>query len=75
MQVPLATHLTWSDLVTGKANVKPSFLAARLLLVRARLESNGNPACVGKLATELRELFAQNPDSPAVQHDLKMIFG
>jgi len=75
MQVPLATHLAWSDLVSGKAKVRPSFLAARLLIVRARLESSGDPARVGKFATEIRELFAQNPDSPAVQQDLKMIFG
>lgn len=78
MQVPPATHLAWSDLVSGKAKVQPSFLAARLLIVRANmalLQASGDAASLRKFAAELRELFAQNPDSPAVQKDLAKIFG
>ena len=78
MQVPPATHPAWTDLLTGKNTHQPAFLAARMLVVRSRMElvkSGDKPETVRKYAAELRELFAQNADSPSVQQDLAKIFG
>jgi hypothetical protein len=78
MEVPPATHHAWSDLVIRKSEVQPTFLAARMLIVRAHmglLRSKGAPADVQKFAAELRELFAQNTGSPSAQQDLTKIFG
>jgi hypothetical protein len=64
--------------VSGKAKVQPSFLAARMSIVRAHmglLNRSGDPARVRKFAVELREVFAQNHDSPTAQQDLTKIFG
>lgn len=77
MQVPPAAHPAWSDVLTGKNRYQPSFLAARMLVVRSRMElvKTGNrPETIRKYAIELRELFAQNAESPSVQQDLPRIF-
>ena len=78
MQVPAAAHPAWSDLLTGKSQHQPSFLAARMLVVRARmdvLKTGSRPEAVRRYATELRELFAQNADCRSAQQDLAKIFG
>ena len=77
MQVPPASSPGWSNLLTGKARGEPSFLAARMFIVRSRLElgkSNNNPEKLRKLAAELREVFAQNAECQSVQQDLSKLF-
>ena len=77
MQVPPATNPTWSDLLTGKSRHEPAFLAARMFIVRSRLELgkvNNAPDKIKKLATDLRELFAQNAECPSVQQDMAKLF-
>jgi hypothetical protein len=77
MQVPPATHPAWTGLLTGKAKCEPTFLAARMLIVRCRMELVKGPAPekVKKYVTELRELYASNADCASVQQDLPKIFG
>ncbi len=78
MQVPAAAHPAWIDLLTGKSQHQPAFLAARMLLVRARMEvlkTGSQPETVRKYAAELRDLFAQNADCRSAQQDLAKIFG
>ena len=78
MQVPPASHPTWSSLVTGKSPHQPVFLAARMFIVRASMElrnSGGKPETVRKCAEQLRELFAQNAECGSVQQDLAKLFG
>ena len=77
MQVPPATHSAWTALLTGKGKCEPSFLAARMLIVRCRMElvKGQAPDKVKKFATELRELYASNADCASVQQDLPKIFG
>ncbi len=76
MQVPPATHPGWGALLTGKAKCEPSFLAARMLIVRCRMElvKNAAPEKLRKYASELRELYAGNADCSSVQQDLPKIF-
>ncbi len=77
MQVPPASNPGWSNLLTGKARGEPTFLAARMFIVRSRLElgkSNNNPEKLRKFAAELREIFAQNAECNSVQQDLAKLF-
>ena len=77
MQVPPSSNPGWSNLVLGKARGEPSFLAARMFIVRSRLDlgkSNNNPDKVRKYASELREIFAQNAECQSVQQDLAKLF-
>lgn len=77
MQVPAAAHPTWTDLVTGKAKFEPAFLAARMFIVRVRMEvlkPGVSPELIRKHATGLRELLAQNAECASVQQDLAKIF-
>lgn len=63
--------------MTGKVPYQPSFLAARMFVVRVRMalaRSGAQPDAVRKHAGELRELFAQNADCRSVQQDLARIF-
>jgi predicted regulator of Ras-like GTPase activity (Roadblock/LC7/MglB family) len=76
-QIPPADHPRWIALVTGKVQFKPSFLAARMFLASARLEvgkSGANPELIRKYAAGLRDMFAENADSPSVRQDLAKVF-
>jgi hypothetical protein len=78
MQVPPADHPQWIELVRGKVQFKPSFLAARMFVASARMEvgkRGANPELIRKYAAGLRELFAENADSSNVRQDLAKIFG
>ncbi len=77
MQIPPAAHPTWADLVTGKVKFEPSFLAARMFIVRVRMEvgkAGAKPELIRKHATGLRDLFAQNADCASVQQDVAKVF-
>ena len=77
MQIPPAAHPTWADLVTGKVKFEPSFLAARMFIVRVRMEvgkAGAKPELIRKHATGLRDLLAQNADCASVQQDIAKIF-
>jgi hypothetical protein len=78
MQVPPPDHPQWIELVRGKVQFKPSFLAARMFIASARMEvgkRGANPELIRKYAAGLRELFAENADGSSVQQDLAKIFG
>jgi hypothetical protein len=78
MQVPPASNQTWADLLTGKKAYQPVFLAARMLIVRCRMElvrAKDNPGKVAQLAAELRELYAKNAASSSANQDLTSLFG
>jgi hypothetical protein len=78
MQVAPATHPTWAALLTETTGPQPTFVAARLFLIRARLEVKGSGnslRTISKCAAELRELYAKNTASPTAQKDLSTLFG
>jgi hypothetical protein len=77
MQVPPATHPAWPALLAGKARCEPTFLAARMLIVRCRMElvKGSGPDKAKKFVAELRELYASNADCASAQQDLARIFG
>jgi hypothetical protein len=73
MQVPPATHPSWSDLLTGKKAQQPAFMAARMFIVRCRMEltkNKFNADEVRKSAAQLRDLYVKNADCPSVKQDL-----
>jgi hypothetical protein len=77
MQVPPATHPSWSGLVTGKKTQQPAFMAARMLVMRCRMElskSNNHPDEVRKYVAQLHDLYAKNADCPSVKQDLATLF-
>lgn len=80
MQVPPLTHPTWTALVTGASKVQLEYLAARLLLVRARMEvmraqqDNAAPLVTKKWVNDLRDLYVKNAESPSAQLDLARLF-
>ncbi len=76
MQVPPATHPSWSGLLTGKKAQQPAFMAARMLIVRCRMDlakSNNNPEQLRKYTNELRDLYVKNADCPSVKQDLATV--
>ncbi len=78
MQVPPTSNHTWAELLTGKKAYQPVFLAARMLIVRSRMElvrSKDNPAKLGQLAAELRELYVKNSETSSAHQDLTSLFG
>ena len=70
MQVPPQENPIWNALVTGKKNAEITFLAARILLARLRLNVRNNPAAAAPGAAELWALYAKNAQLQSVQKDL-----
>jgi hypothetical protein len=72
MQVPPATHPSWTALLTGKKAQQPAFMAARMLIVRCRMElaKNSGPDELRKFAAQLHDLYVKNADCPSVKQDL-----
>jgi hypothetical protein len=78
MQVPPASHPAWADLLNGKSAHQPAFLAARMLIVRCRMElvrEKDSPTSLAKFAGELRELYAKNATTTSANQDLTALFG
>jgi len=77
MQLPPAHHATWSALLHGRAALEPTFLAARLFIVRSRLElaeAGDSPEVLRKLVTGLREVYRLNATSPNARLDVATLF-
>jgi hypothetical protein len=67
----------WRDIITGRVEVDFEFLAAKILqstLIRT-FAKDPTAERLEKCAGDLRELFFQNADLPAVQRDLEKVFG
>lgn len=79
MQIPPSGHPAWRDLLTGRLAYQPSFLGARVLVMRFRVNTNGgkkgDAETTRVYVEELRELFQQNREVPSVQQDLSKLFG
>jgi hypothetical protein len=75
MNLPPASHPTWSEIVTGKKKVVFELLAARMLLTRLRmnLARDKSPEAVAQCATQLREIFLQNGALPGAKRDLEKL--
>lgn len=76
MQVPPTSHQTWRDVVSGKRAFEPSFVAARMLIVRCRMQlmRSRSDADASRFAAELREVYAANSDCPSASRDLAALF-
>ncbi len=76
MQVPPTSHPKWSEVVTGKRAFEPSFVAARMLIVRCRMQllRSKSDADAMRFAAELREVYASNADCPSASRDLAALF-
>ncbi|HMU75094.1 MAG TPA: hypothetical protein PKB12_00405 [Elusimicrobiota bacterium] len=74
--IPGATHPRWRSLVTGEIHLPLEFLATKILLIRAKMETTLNkaPEVVPALCQEVYELHAKNLTNPKVQSDLRLIF-
>jgi len=75
MNLPPASHPTWSELVTGKRKVVFELLAARMLLTRLQmnLAKDKSPESVAVCASQLREVFLQNGSLPGAKRDLEKL--
>ena len=76
-QIPPAAHPAWSDILTGKLSYQPTFLGARVLVMRFRVNSaaKADTEAIRAFSAELRQLYEQNRESPSVRQDLAKIFG
>jgi hypothetical protein len=77
MEFSPAIEPIWRDIVTGKVKVDFEFLAAKILQSTMTRTYAKDPTAdkLEKCARDLRDLFAQNADVPAVQRDLKKVLG
>lgn len=75
MTLPGLTDPVWQDLITGKKTCEFEFLAARMLLGRAKHALFLNPSIQkrAELVGELRAIFEKNPNHPAVCRDIEKI--
>jgi hypothetical protein len=76
-QIPPPAHPAWRDILTGRLSYQPTFLGARVLVMRFRVNTAGkaNPDTMRVYADELRQLYEQNRESPSARQDLAKIFG
>jgi hypothetical protein len=78
MRVPPASHPIWAELLNSKSAFQPSFLAARMLIVRYRMEmvkTNHHPSRLEEAVARLRELYAESMGSTSADQDLARLFG
>jgi len=77
MSVPAKSHPGWMEIVTGKKTCELKFLAAKIMLahvVRTVNAANTSENIRGAI-NKLYILYKNNESNPAVQDDLKQIFG
>lgn len=77
MNIPPKTKAQWKDIVTGKKTYTFSFLATKILLGRVvrNVSANPTPQNIQDGIDQLHSLFEKNSAIPAIQEDLKTIFG
>ncbi|EPR44320.1 hypothetical protein dsx2_1681 [Desulfovibrio sp. X2] len=77
MGIPAKTDQKWKDLITGKTTFALKFLAAKILLGRLTRSAADNPSPdnVRQCVEQIHDLFTKNEHIPAVQDDIKTIFG
>ncbi|OIO00553.1 MAG: hypothetical protein AUJ49_09755 [Desulfovibrionaceae bacterium CG1_02_65_16] len=77
MSIPAKNKPQWTDIVTGKKTYDLKFLAAKILLGRLvrTVAASPTPGNVHDAVEQLHALYEKNSASPAVQEDLKIIFG
>ena len=75
MNIPGLNDVVWRDLVTGKNQIEPFFLAAKFLLARARIDlgRNRDEATIARLAGELYHLYEKNQNLPNPRKDIEVI--
>ena len=77
MRLPPPNDPAWVALIEGNAPIEPTFLAAKMFIVRSRVElaSSGHSTDVlRKVTFDLRELYLQNTASPSARRDLAALF-
>jgi hypothetical protein len=77
LRPPLDRRATWSARLHGRAALEPTFLAARLFIVRSRLElveAGDSPEVLRKLVTGLREVYRLNAASPSARLHVATLF-
>jgi len=67
----------WREIVAGEIRIEFEFLAARILqgVLARSFGKSPSPERLALCARELRDLFLQNKDLPAVRNDLEKVLG
>jgi len=77
MPLPHASDPRWQAILTGSTKLRFQSLALNMFLTRVRLAllKDGSERKVAEGIHELRQLLEQNAELPAIQADLKLMFG
>jgi hypothetical protein len=77
MDVSPTVEPIWRDIVSGKVRVDFEFLAANILQSTLARTYAKDPTAekLGKCSRDLRDLFFQNAELPAVRRDLRKVLG
>lgn len=71
--IPPLQHPIWKFLLTGEKQIPLHFLAAKMMLGRAKNEIKKHPTMTFRLTSELHGLFLKNINLPSVQRDLEQL--
>jgi hypothetical protein len=77
MPLPPNSDPRWHAVLSGTTKLRFQSLALNMFLTRVRLAmlKDSSERKVAEWTQELRTLLEQNADQPAVQGDLKLMFG
>ena len=77
MPLPHGSDPSWQAILTGSTKLRFQSLALNMFLTRVRLAllKDGSERKVAEGIHELRQLLEQNAELPAIQADLKLMFG
>ncbi len=73
MNIPSLQNPIWKAIILEQKKISFHFLAAKILLARAKMEAKRSPEKLPLLVIELHGLLAKNSNLPSVQQDLKKI--